>query len=258
MHSLSIFCSGLTSLHLWHSDINDEIIFCISNLKQLKTFNQEGESIMSPYGFAELLRTLPNLTNLGKCNSFGEVLTTLYSKWSLYHRYHGTTPKVLKLESVDCDGPVTGKEIVNLQVYCPNLTSIRLVYNLFNRQESYESCGHLFALAALPNIQVLGVTSADFYSHSLFSVLREGSSISTLELASIDEMNLSSIIMIGAGCRNLQNLTIKCCHYTVEHDDSRKIAELCTKAELLKTNPPFQNLKDATFILTISSLFKLI
>lgn len=253
IYSVSLFCSSLTTLIIHHTDINDEIISYISSLKQLKTFNVEGDSIISPYGFAELLRTLPDLRNLGKCNSFGEVLTTLYSKWSLYHRYHGTTPKVLKLESVDCDGPITGKEIVNLQVYCPNLKSLKLVYNLFNRQESNESCGHLFSLAGLSNLTILGITSADFYSHSIFSILREGSRITTLELTNIDEMNLSSIIMIGSGCRHLEILSINCCHYNVETNDAKKISEIFAETEFHKDNLPFSSLKEATFILTTST-----
>jgi len=34
--------------------------------------------------------------------------------------------------------------------------------------------GHLAALGGLEELTELGVTSADFYSHSLFSVLRAG------------------------------------------------------------------------------------
>jgi hypothetical protein len=34
--------------------------------------------------------------------------------------------------------------------------------------------GHLASLSSLPNLSELSVTSADFYSHSLFSVLRSG------------------------------------------------------------------------------------
>ena len=45
--------------------------------------------------------------DLGRCDAFGEVLTTLYSKWSLYHRSVGSIPKVLKLESVDCQGMIS-------------------------------------------------------------------------------------------------------------------------------------------------------
>jgi hypothetical protein len=36
--------------------------------------------------------------------------------------------------------------------------------------------GHLAVLGDLRDLTVLGVTSADFYSHSFFSVLRAGSS----------------------------------------------------------------------------------
>ena len=253
IHSLSVFCPNLLSLTIKDSNLSDQIVSFIACMKKLKSLSFEGECQPSPCGYAELLRNLPDLRNLGQCNCFGEVLSTLYSNWSIYYRSVGGIPKILKLESVDCNGPISGQEIAFIQTYCPNIKSIKLAYSLMNRLEARESFGHLTSLSTLANLQRLGVTSADFYSHSLFCVLRMGTKLTSLELANIDEMNLNAIMLIGANCPNLEQLSIFCCHYTVEEADTRKLAEACTIKELAKDNAPFKCLKEAKYILNTST-----
>ena len=77
------------------------------------------------------------------------------------------------------------------------------------------------------------VLSAEFYSHSLFTVVvqvkrglldpgesshnmktQSGSRLTSLELSSVDEMNLAAVVMIGVNCLGLQLLALSCCHYT--------------------------------------------
>ena len=253
IHSLSVFCPNLLSITIKDSNLSDQIVTFIACMKKLKSLSFEGEPYPSPCGYAELLRNLSDLRNLGQCNCFGEVLSTLYSNWSIYNRSVGGIPGILKLESVDCNGPISGQEIAFIQTYCPNIKSIKLAYSLMNRSEARESFGHLTSLSTLSNLQRLGVTSADFYSHSLFSVLRMGSKLTSLELANVDEMNLNAIMMIGSSCPNLEKLSIFCCHYTVEEQDTRKLAEACTEKELMKENAPFKCLKEAKYILNTST-----
>ena len=227
LKSLCMFCPNLLSLTLHNSEINDEIITNICCLKRLEFFSCTGDQSISPYGFAELLRNLPELRNLGSCDCFGEVLTTLYSKWSLYHRSVGSIPKILALDKIDCRGPITPQEISYINMYCPNMKSFSFAYTWRHREELNESFGNLSGLSTLSNLQELTVTSADFYSHSLFSVMRTGAGMTSLSLSNIDEMNLNSIIMIGSGCPNLVALSISCCHYAVEQGDANKMLEGC-------------------------------
>jgi len=249
-HSLSMFCPDVEVLTIHDTNIDDECVGWIISMKKLHSINFDGKSEVSPYSFAELLRNIHGLKHLGKCNCFGEVLTTMYSKWSLYHRSVGSMPHVLSIESVDCKGPISGQELAYIHKYCPNIKKLGLAYNRRTSLDMNEDSGHLNALAHLLKMKHLTVSSADFYSHSLFSVLRTGVNIHSLSLSNIDEMNLSAVMMIGSGCPNLASLTISCCHYTVELVDTSKLSQLCCEREVAKECAPFQKLETASFILT--------
>ena len=43
---------------------------------------------------------------------------------------------------------------------------------------------------------------------------QSGSRLTSLELSSVDEMNLAAVVMIGVNCLGLQHLALSCCHYT--------------------------------------------
>ena len=51
----------LTSLTLLNTVIDDEAIDCINNLKKLRSIHLESTPAITPYGYAELLRNLPEL-----------------------------------------------------------------------------------------------------------------------------------------------------------------------------------------------------
>ena len=208
---------------------------------------------ISPFGYAELLRSLHELCSLGRCDSFGEVITTFYHKWSVYKRSVATIPAFLALERVDCEGPVSGYELHLFSEHCPKLVSIRLVYNpVVSRTSGSEpDLPDLAALSRISNLDQLGVMSADFYSHSLFTVIKTtGGKLTQLELSNVDELNLASLMMIGDACRQLTHLTVCCCHYTPEQDDRSRMEQACTPQARAGENKPFSRLKSAAFILT--------
>lgn len=93
--------------------------------------------------------------------------------------------------------------------------------------------------------------SAEFYSHSLFTVVTQsGSRLTSLELSGVDEMNLAAVVMIGVNCPNLQHLAIACCHYTQEVGDRLRLENICTEEAKAAPRAPFRRLKSATFLLT--------
>ena len=63
LQSLCLFSTNLSSLELINTDVNDDGIASICRLKKLEHFSSscEGGHVISPYGFAELLRNLPEL-----------------------------------------------------------------------------------------------------------------------------------------------------------------------------------------------------
>ena len=120
------------------------------------------------------------------------------------------------------------------------------------------------------------VLSAEFYSHSLFTVVvqvkrgfldpgksshnmktQSGSRLTSLELSSVDEMNLAAVVMIGVNCLGLQHLALSCCHYTQvgklgaaliselvfppkEVGDRLRLENLCTEEAKAAPRAPFR------------------
>ena len=208
---------------------------------------------ISPFGYAELLRNIQELSSLGRCDSFGEVVTTLYHKKSVYKRSVGSVPATLALETVDCEGPISEYELHLVYKHCPKLKNLRLVYNpvVSRLSDSESDCPDLAIISKLPNLTQLCVMSADFYSHSLFTVVTGmGSRLTKVELSNVDELNLASLVMIGDHCMQITSLAICCCHYTPEHSDRGKLEQLCTPQARTGDSRPFYRLKSATFILT--------
>ena len=73
----------------------------------------------------------------------------------------------------------------------------------------------------------MNLTSADFFSHSVFQLLEvRGDQISSLVLADIDEMNLNAVILIGDRCPNLTKLKLIKCHYQMEIEDLHSVDRL--------------------------------
>jgi len=181
-------------------------------------------------------------------------------------------PPTLAIEEVDCRGAVSAAELSLIARHCPKLRSLVLVYGHGRRDEDHNlghghhargrgedeahpgrghDGSHLAPLASLQGLQSLQVLSAEFYSHSLFTVVTQsGSRLTSLELSGVDEMNLAAVVMIGVNCPNLQHLAIACCHYTQEVGDRLRLENICTEEAKAAPRAPFRRLKSATFLLT--------
>ena len=98
------------------------------------------------------------------------------------------------------------------------MQNMKLLYNpVASRVNDPESeLPDLAVLSTISNLDQLGVMSADFYSHSLFTVIKTtGGRLTHLELTNVDELNLAGLMMIGDHCMMMTHLNICCCHYTV-------------------------------------------
>jgi len=253
IRNLAIFCPQLLRLELTKSEVNDESATYISSMKKLEVVQLKETPDIKEIGFAEILRNLPKLKSLGQCNYFGAAINTLYSKWSLYQRSVGSIPEVLALQEVECDGPVTDYELEMVREHCPELRSLKLKYSQGKESFSHQSPG-LFNLIRLTRLEKLGVISTDFYSHSLFSVIQtSGAHLTSLSLYNVDEMNLSSLLMIGSHCPNLLSLVLSCCHYTPDQSDRTRLESICNPTTRLQgPETHFLKLKRASFVILSS------
>ena len=180
----------------------------------------------------------------------------MYHKWSVYKRSVGTIPAFLAPEKVDCEGPISDHELYLISKHCPKMRNIRLVYNpvVSRVSESEAELPDLAVLSKISNLKQLGMMSADFYSHSLFTVIKTtGGRLTHLELTNVDELNLASLMMIGDSCKLVTHLNICCCHYTPEPSDRNKLEQACTPQARAGDRRPFPKLKSATFILITST-----
>ena len=98
-------------------------------------------------------------------------MTIMYHKWSLYKG--SVIPSFLSLEEVDCEGPISDFELHLIANHCPKMRNIKLVYNpVLSRGNDSEELTDLALLSKMSNLDQLGIISADFYSHSLFTVIK--------------------------------------------------------------------------------------
>jgi len=83
---LALFCPRLSVLSLENSDINDDIVAHLCSLKRLRSLSLGDSPGLSPFGFAELLRSLPDLRNIGSLLWRYFLLKTCFlTFWSFGH-----------------------------------------------------------------------------------------------------------------------------------------------------------------------------
>ena len=87
--------SQLRKLHIFGSDITDTVTWWVSKCQNLETVELFDDKDVTPVGYAQLLRSNPQLKSLGKCDCFGQVLFMLYDNSSLYRRSYTNMPEHL-------------------------------------------------------------------------------------------------------------------------------------------------------------------
>ena len=88
--------SQLRKLHIFGSDITDTVTWWVSKCQNLETVELFDDKDVTPVGYAQLLRSNPQLKSLGKCDCFGQVLFMLYDNSSLYRRSYTNMPEHLR------------------------------------------------------------------------------------------------------------------------------------------------------------------
>jgi hypothetical protein len=78
IHCLALFCPRLTVLNLDSSDINDDIVVHLCSMKRLQSLSLGDNPGLSPFGFAELLRSLTDLRNLGEKSNCTNYLKRIF------------------------------------------------------------------------------------------------------------------------------------------------------------------------------------
>ena len=247
VQSLCLFCQNLLSLSICDSNVSTNLLPYLTSLKKLQSSSITGMQNLHTI-HSVMLRDLPELKDIGKCD-FGSVLKSLYKFIHKDYSLRGD-PVLLALETIDSvvlnREPIGPKEIYLLPMHFPNLKALKFVYIKGKERfysSSLEDYDHLSSLSFLPNLEKLVIYQADFFSHSLFSVLQNGSKLTSLELMDIDEMNLNALMMIGSGCQHLQELVIARCYFTTEASDAKKLTDTCVDTELFKDTAPFKVLR---------------
>ena len=83
-------------LHIYNSDITDTVTWWVSKCQTLETVELFDDKEVTPVGYAQLLRSNPQLKSLGRCDCFGQVLSMLYDNSSLYRRSYSNVPEHLR------------------------------------------------------------------------------------------------------------------------------------------------------------------
>ena len=90
----------LKKLHIYGSDITDTVTWWVSKCQNLETVELFDDKEVTPVGYAQLLRSNPQLKSLGKCDCFGQVLFMLYDNSSLYRRSYTNMPEHLRFSNL--------------------------------------------------------------------------------------------------------------------------------------------------------------
>ena len=255
--NISVFCPRLTALEIRTSEVrppdlqtqpdinsqfkvSDEAAYYLSKLRKLERLRLFQVRNISSYGYATLLRNLESLTELAGCDCFPAALSSLVTARRLSQPH-------LRLETLQCDGAMTEPELEELVAHCPRLRSLKVVY----RPHLDSATPHLASLALLPQLANINIVSADFYNHSVFRLLQTcPATLARLELSDCDEMNLTSLVMIGQLCPSLASLTLSCCHFSLDGEQREKINEMCSLQSPPPPVRPFSSLQEATFKMT--------
>lgn len=167
------------------------LLMC-EHLREIKLFRTS----MSIVGYADLFSEHLRIEDIGRCDQFGYVLEVL-------HEREGNSENVLHIKSFESRN--FHLEHLDLLVdMCPYITSLCLLRD--------EGIDQLTALSALQNLRELKLLSCNFYTHGVRTLLEiKGSSIISLHLEHVDEIDLNALVEISQYCSNIKNLVFYNC-----------------------------------------------
>jgi len=202
-HILSVVgqnCCKLQCLDVTASrSVTDRSVSVLINCTELRELHLYRTSV-SVEGYAVLLKGLPRLEDLGRCDEFGFILEHLRSTEG------NIGPFGLKIfQSRD----VTTCHLNLLIEMCPRVTHVSIYHD--------ERISDLTVLSALDDLCELKLLSCDFFTDRVKQLLEvKGYGLTWLHLEHVEEIDLNALIYISQYCPNLKKLTFYNCEF-LEH-----------------------------------------
>lgn len=202
-HILSVVgqnCSKLQCLDVTASrSVTDRSVSILINCTELRELHLYRTSV-TVEGYAVLLKGLPRLEDLGRCDEFGFILEHLRSTEG------NIGPFGLKIfQSRD----VTTSHLNLLIEMCPRVSHVSIYHD--------ERISDLTVLSALDDLCELKLLSCDFFTDRVKQLLEvKGCGLTWLHLEHVEEIDLNALMYISQYCPNLKKLTFYNCEF-LEH-----------------------------------------
>ncbi|KAF2878854.1 hypothetical protein ILUMI_27318, partial [Ignelater luminosus] len=190
-------CLHLQSLDVTSSrSVTDRSIPSLLKCKQLRELQLHRTSV-TVVGFAQLLVGLPKLHDLGRCDEFGSVVKYVHQT------YPNAGPFGLKkLQTRD----LSTESLRYLVALCPNVEHVCLFHD--------ELISDFMILTTLDNLRELKLSGCAFYADFIKQLLEvRGSSLTSLHLEHVEEIDLNAVMHISQFCPLLKNLVLYNCDF---------------------------------------------
>ena len=180
------------------------LLLCTA-LEKLNLF----ETSVSVPGYAQLLQGLHKLTNIGRCDMFGEVM-----EYIAKCRSQPPTLLIRHLHTRD----MTFHQLHLTVTFCPQIEHVNLYVD--------EDFGHLLSqLSKLQRLQELHLLACNFHSDQVDRLVADkGPQLQLLHLEHVDELDMAALKLVASSCPSLQKLVFINCDF-VENFGSSLVSE---------------------------------
>ena len=149
-------------------------------------------------GYAKLMQGLPRLSNIGRCDVFGEVMEFISKA--------RTEPPALQIRHLHTRD-MTFHQLHLTVTLCPFIERVNLYVD--------EDLGHLLSpLSKLQKLRELQLLACNFYSDQVNKLISDkGSQLQVLHLEHVDELDMGALKLIAQTCPNLEKLVFINCDF---------------------------------------------
>ena len=149
-------------------------------------------------GYAKLMQGLPRLSNIGRCDLFGEVMEFINKA-----RSHPPALQIRYLHTRD----MTFHQLHLTVTLCPFIEHVNLYVD--------EDFGHLLSpLSKLRKLRELQLLACNFYSDQVNKLISDkGSQLQVLHLEHVDELDMAALQLIAKTCPNVKKLVFINCDF---------------------------------------------
>ena len=202
-HNETLALIGQNCPHLRHLDISSSasvtetgtswLLLCRS-LETIVLF-QTSETVA---GYAKLLQGLPRLTNIGRCDLFGEVMEFIDKA--------RTRPPYFQIRHLHTRD-MTFHQLHLTVTLCPLIEHVNLYVD--------EDFGHLLSpLSKLQKLRELQLLACNFHSDKVDRLVEDkGSQLQLLHLEHVDELDMAALKLTAQACPNLEKLVFINCDF---------------------------------------------